>query len=402
MPEQVLKARPCAVCGEVRPELLFRQEFAGLSAGSLLKGYDVVLCRRCGLARADNLPQDGEFDCYYAEMSRYEYQEVGGRESIYERRHFEDEADLVEKVAPDRNASVFDIGCSTGGMLAVLKERGYRRLLGLDPSPACAAGARKLYGVEVVTKTISEIDSIQERFDVILMNGVLEHLVSSGAMLGKIRDRLTDRGLFYVGVPDVTAFVEHIDAPFQQFSPEHILYFSPVSLANLLGVSGFATVLETRKACAQSANAVMPVVESVFRRAEAPRDWTADASTGPAIRAYIRACSDMEKGLASRMAELAESRRPVIVWGVGSHAQRLMSTTRLAEANIVAFVDSNPHYHGKSLRGVTVLSPEQLRGRTEPILIASAVYQDDIVEQIRGKLGMTNELICLSRRAHVD
>ncbi len=64
------------------------------------------------------------------------------------------------------------------------------------------------------------------------MVGVLEHLRDLDA-----RSRtavLLPGGLLYVEVPDVTAFADWPNAPYQDFSTEHINFFSPISLDNLM------------------------------------------------------------------------------------------------------------------------------------------------------------------------
>jgi hypothetical protein len=83
------------------------------------------------------------------------------------------------------------------------------------------------------------------------------------------------------------------------------------------------------------------------------------------------------------------------VWGVGSHTTRLMATSRLGQANIAAFIESNARYHGKTLGGRPILAPEALRERPEPVLVSSRVFQREIAEQIRDDLGCSNPLILL-------
>ena len=92
--------------------------------------------------------------------------------------------------------------------------------------------------------------------------------------------------------------------------------------------------------------------------------------------------------------ELADSGRPIVVWGVGTHTTRLIAASRLAEANIVAFIESNARYHGKTLRGRPILPPSALNARGEAVLISSRVFQQEIADQIRG-LGCPNDLITL-------
>ena len=57
--------------------------------------YDVAICRRCGGAYADRIPDQAAFDRYYREMSKYEYAQRDGAESDYDRRRLEMIAAIV-------------------------------------------------------------------------------------------------------------------------------------------------------------------------------------------------------------------------------------------------------------------------------------------------------------------
>jgi FlaA1/EpsC-like NDP-sugar epimerase len=84
----------------------------------------------------------------------------------------------------------------------------------------------------------------------------------------------------------------------------------------------------------------------------------------------------------------------VIVWGVGTHTQRLLATGALNPASIVAFVDSNPKYQNRRLQGIPVVRPEAVKNCPEPILISSYAFQREIEEQIRS-MKLPNRLILL-------
>jgi hypothetical protein len=47
------------------------------------------------------------------------------------------------------------------------------------------------------------------------------------------------------------------------------------------------------------------------------------------------------------------------------------------------------------LHGRPILAPAALKERTEPVLISSRVFQQEIADQIRNDLGCGNELILL-------
>ena len=85
----------------------------------------------------------------------------------------------------------------------------------------------------------------------------------------------------------------------------------------------------------------------------------------------------------------------MIVWGVGTHTLRLLANGGLDPSKIAVFVDSSPKYQNQELRGIPVVSPEQLTNRREPVLISSRGFQNEIQHQIQSGLGLTNPLILL-------
>ena len=64
-------------------------------------------------------------------------------------------------------------------------------------------------------------------------------------------------------------------------------------------------------------------------------------------------------------------------------------------AKIGAFVDVNTKYHGTELFGRPVISPQAMAQRSEPILISSLSFQNDIAKMIKNDLKMPNQLILL-------
>jgi SAM-dependent methyltransferase len=394
--DRVRTRRACEVCGGHDGRLLFEQRFSGLSAGSLLDGYDVVVCRDCGFGFADGIPEQAAFDAYYRDMSKYEYAHRQGREPDWVIDRFRATAAVLRPLLPSPAARILDVGCATGGLLAALKEAGYPNVLGLDPSPACAEAARRLYGIRVLTKSLFELSSVGERFDLVILTGVLEHVRDLAGALGQLKEVVAAGGAVYVEVPDATAFAGCPNAPFQEFSLEHVNFFSTTSLANLMRWHGFALTYSGKADRELSREAVEPAVLAGFRTAgpdtSAPER---DTETEPALAEYVRRCREIEDHVTRLIDEIAGSARPLIVWGTGSHTLRLLASSRLGQANVRAFIDSNPRYHGKRLNGIPIVPPAELVRRPEPVLISSWVYQRDIERQIREQLAPDAELILL-------
>jgi SAM-dependent methyltransferase len=393
----VTPPRGCPVCGAVERHALFRQDFAAVESATPVTGYDVVVCDRCGCGYADGIPDQRTFDAYYREMSKYEYHQRDGAESEYDARRLAIIADIIAPLVPRRDARILDVGCATGRLLANLRDLGFPNVEGADPSPACAAAAKRLYSIPVQTRTLAELGAAAARYDVVILVGVLEHLCDLGEAFVHLRTILNPGGFLYVEVPDATAFADWSNAPYQDFSTEHINFFAPGSLDNLMLVHGFKRVYSEQNHREQSWKTVMSNVSAAYRKeAHAPAGApTVDTATAAGLERYIALCRIEDERLRTRIDALAASRRPIIVWGVGTHTTRLMATSRLAEANIVAFIESNARYHGKTLQGRQILAPEALVGRPEPVLVSSRVFQHEIAAQIRDALGCPNELILL-------
>ena len=388
--------RACPVCGSPDRRIVFQQEFAAVDQATPVTGYDVAICERCGAAYADGIPDQAAFDRYYRDMSKYEYAQRGGEESDFDARRLALIADVVAPRVPSPDARILDVGCASGRLLANIRDRGFPQVTGLDPSPACAAAAARLYAIPVHTMTLGDIAASGERFDVLIMVGVLEHLRDLDSAFEQLRTLLQPSGLLYVEVPDVTAFADWPNAPYQDFSTEHINFFSPISLRNLMRRHGFTEVFLEQNHREQSYRTVMSNISAFYqKREDVPQHIEFDADTAVGLDRYITASAADDRRLRAKIDALVDAKQPILVWGVGTHTSRLMATSRLAEAEIVAFVESNSRYHGKTLHGRPIVAPDALRGRQEPVLISSRVFQQEIADQIRTGLACTNELILL-------
>lgn len=398
-----MTARPCPICGIGDVDLLFSQQFSPIDGASLCSGYDVVVCHACGFGFADGIPPQEVFDTYYRDMSKYENHQRDGEESPADLSRFEGYAAEIKRHLPSRSARILELGSATGKLLYLLKEAGYPDPVGLDPSPACSEAAGRLYGVQVLTGVLADLASLGESFDFIIGMEILEHVRELSQSLKIIRDRLEPGGLLYVDVPDATRFADFPDSPFQQFSTEHINFFSRESLANLLQASGFETVHLADDLQDQSDTTKMPVVTGLFRKVDrSPPRPTPDERTRPTLEAYISNSRGVDEHLHKTILDLVVSGEPIIVWGVGTHTQRLLATSRLPDARIVAFVDSNQRYRGKALNGRPIHGPDDIRGLPHRILVSSRVFQREIARQIREGHGFSHELILLYQDCDFD
>ena len=383
--------RDCPVCARFcERKVLHAQRFMD---GPLGLGYDVVVCENCGAGFADGVPLQADLDRYYSQQSKYTYAHAGGSESTYDFRRFERIADHIDTLVLDRDARILDIGCATGGLLAVLKQRGYRNVLGSDPSAVCGEMARKLHGIEVRTAALNEHTTWTDRFDLVMMVGVLEHLRDVRPAVTVAARLLSPRGLLYCAQPDVESFAACVNAPYQQFSTEHVNFFSRYSLFRMMGASGLSLVQTWRWFVEWREGVTDSVLSAAFTPGFGREDY--DVVTEPALAEYLKKCEVQQGEAVRRIDAWVTSQEPILIWGAGTLTRQLLATTGLARANIVAFVDSNPALAGTLLVGRSIMPPRELGQRKEAILICSKPFEMEIRQMIRSQLGLTNRVMGL-------
>jgi SAM-dependent methyltransferase len=362
--------RKCQVCGASDPKELFKQEFANIDGVSFLDGYDVVCCRRCNFVYADNIPSQEKFDRYYTEANKYELpieqpDEISG---VYD--YIIDE---IVNFFPDKSTPIIDIGCARSEILRSLRKLGYTNLAGVDPSEKSVVYLSG-YGIECYQGTIGTID-ISKQYEVVTLTYVLEHVVDLDKTLSTIRSVTAKNGIVVVCVPDVAVPVSR-ELPFQEFSREHINYFSKGSLSNLMMQYGFSEILY------RNDNGMLT---GFFRKCIRNDDIAGGLN-------YISLSKKYESEIYENLSVYSDT--PIIVWGIGTFTQRLL--TKRILRNIVALVDSDPRYVGKTYNSIVTISPNELRKHAEPVLLAvSHRYIDAITYTIKNELKLSNEIIKL-------
>jgi len=378
--------------------LLYQQRFVKEGKASFLEGYDIVACVNCGFAFADGIPDQKWFDAYYGAMSKYEDSTRSVTESTWEAEKMQALAKAMIPYVPEHSSQIVDIGCSTGRLLSCFRDAGFERVLGVDPSPACTQIAMQRFGIQVNTGTFSNLVLPEGFADVIILTGVLEHVRDLAQALDKIAFHTKKGGRLFISVPNASNYAEGEDAPFQEFSIEHINFFGPGSLSNLMATRGFVPIAMIEDMLTVNHRTKTPVVHGIFGKPEEevspPFQIIKDTKTIVGLRNYITQCRSEDERIRNIVASLVKEKKPLLVWGVGTHTLRLLAESTLGQANIVAFVDGNPRYHGCQVLNRPVLAPKVLQDYPNAaVLISSRAYQEEIALEIKQKLKCMNEIV---------
>lgn len=392
--------RNCEICDGSKNKKIYHQQFILPTRYYFHSGYDVVICERCGFAFADNIPDQTFFETYYKEMSKKTFYIKNKVFKKEKNSNYEKEMEKRLKYSFSRfknflnkKDKILDLGCYTGELMKILKDNGYNNLIGVDPSDYAVKVAKSRYGIKVIKASVFGDLNYLGKFDFIIINHVLEHIKNLSEFLQKVKNLLNVGGKVYIETPDADNFFisqsdkylpEHQEA-FQQFSVEHINFFTKKSIHNLMKLNGFF------KLKLQSKVSVIAILSSVWRTQEVDKD----IYSAKKLADYVKNSKKLLSELQVKINQINKNYKEIYVWGAGIHTQKLLAMTNLFKTRIRAFVDSDPNYYNAKLINKPIISPGKLlKEKKLPILISSKGYQDDIKKQIK-EMSLKNELITL-------
>lgn len=372
--------RSCCVCGEKNVEVLQYFKMKLLDSFDLPPSYDIVICNRCNFIYADTTATQDDYDRFYASHNIYE-----GEASYSDKMKYKSIVKKInERIPGYPKKKILEIGFANGEVLKGLLEENkliYKEsLYGLDTSASCVSNLSKS-GINCEVGSLLN-HNIKQRFDIIIMSHVLEHILDVDKAMNNIKDLLKVGGEVYIEVPNVMKYMENNATPFSYFDHEHINHFGSYSLKKLMERHNLKVIEEGEKEWEIGRGRKYPACWILARLVEEPKRY---------IKEYISKC------LFKKYPEvdfLSKSKEPIIVWGVGSFTERLFGMHGLSECNIKMYVDDSPSKIGSLFNGSVIESPESIKSN-EKILILSVYYS----EQIRKKaltMGLKNDIVVLS------
>jgi SAM-dependent methyltransferase len=197
-------------------------------------------------------------------------------------------ADHALALLPE-GGSALDLGCASGGLLALLRPRA-GHLAGLELSPTAARAAGEV-GDKVVQGALEDPDLpfAPGAYDLVVLADVLEHLADPAAALGRAAGWCRPGGAILVSVPNVAHWSARLalargrwpQEDSGTFDSSHLRWFTRASLAQLLTDAGL-TDLQLDAIVPALRNHLRP--ERVARLAEPA--WQALGRRAPGLLGY--------------------------------------------------------------------------------------------------------------------
>ena len=215
----------CPICNCKERKVLFRRF-----------GINIVQCRECDVGYAEKFPMDMA-DVYsnedylsiaksdYLDNVNYRKQRFAGERLEIIRNHLD---------IPPEKTRLLDVGCGTGWFLGTAKEVGYQ-VFGQELGRDLAAFTSECLGIKVWKEPFPEIPQ-EEKFDVITLFDVMEHVSNPREVVKAIEGHLNLRGIALIFTPNLDSFCFwRLKERSSQVMPvEHLFYYTKKSFVNLL------------------------------------------------------------------------------------------------------------------------------------------------------------------------
>jgi 2-polyprenyl-3-methyl-5-hydroxy-6-metoxy-1,4-benzoquinol methylase len=205
--------------------------------------FAIWQCQQCSLRFTQDVPAESEIGRYYQSDNYISHTETD-RGLINRLYHtvrkitLQSKRKMIESLASGSGRELLDIGAGTGAFAGYMRHHGWL-VTGLEPDAAARDRARTLHNV-----TLEPVDSLfllpAEKFDVITMWHVLEHVHALHRYLNQLKKLLKPGGVLLIAVPNYTS---NDAAAYKAFwaaydVPRHLYHFSPAAMKQLLTAHG--------------------------------------------------------------------------------------------------------------------------------------------------------------------
>ncbi len=235
----------CNFCGNQQHHII--AEYTRFEKNNILQ------CEHCGLVYLHIDKNRETIESFYSN----EYRKIAELPVQSAEEHFQDKVtqhdamDRVQFIANHMDIAgknILEIGAASGALLAKLTQHGCAQAVGIELGQEFSTYARQ-NGFSIFNDSIENLN-FSNQFDAIVSFHTLEHVYDPKAVIHAIHAALKPGGLFLGEVPNqfdwrIKLFNDKIIQRFH-YDPNHLYYFSPITLENYLAGSGFCNIkLET-------------------------------------------------------------------------------------------------------------------------------------------------------------
>ncbi len=233
------KFRKCSCeCGSDDLEVIAKKDRYGIP-------MDTVICRNCGLIMTNPLLDDESNNAFYDNEYPFIYraEEAPSEEVFLDRKKAaESIISFIRRHSGIESGTVLEIGCADGRNVAAFAEAGYDAC-GIDLSHTYVEFG-KSKGLNLFCTDASSFEKEGKKFDIVVLNHVLEHFTDIGREIGVISRMMNPDGCLFIAVPGVKALTfGAYEADFLRLLQNaHIFNFTKETLCSVMSAYGFECI----------------------------------------------------------------------------------------------------------------------------------------------------------------
>jgi SAM-dependent methyltransferase len=347
---------------------------------------ELVLCRDCLLAQTVHLVPAGALrseNFYASERSRLVTQHDAAFATM-----------MPARLGLRGDASILEVGCGDGSLLDRLRDAGFQRLVGLEPS----IHRDKAYGYPVVegeldAATVQRLRADTGAPDLIVANYVLELIPHLGPFMANLAALAAPGGRIVVEVPYLIDFMRtfRLDG----FAHLRCGWFTARALVGAFRTAGLTVVdIEhdpTYRGGTLRATAAGAVAGAASRTVSELLAAEEAALTPSAIAAFRDRIAAQRDAIASRLRQLRDGGLPVYGYGGGLKASTLVNWLRLTCRDVAWTADLDPNKQGRLIpvANIPIRPVDDLPERSGPaaaVLMLALDHAIEVEELLRRRL----------------
>jgi len=255
-PEHLMQEQAARFAADIGRLLKHKGEFVHVgcpacgseSAEKAFEKYQLtfVICRECETLYMNPRPSPAILETYYSTSENYAYWNqyiFPASEETRRQKMFRPRATrLVEtcrRYQVDTDL-LLEVGAGFGTFCEEIRRlQHFKRVIAVEPTPGLADTCRGR-GLEVIERPIEDVQLDESRVNVIASFETIEHLFSPENFLSRCATLLAPDGLIFLTCPNIKGFdLVVLKEASDTVDVEHLNYFHPSSLSNLLTRCGF-------------------------------------------------------------------------------------------------------------------------------------------------------------------
>lgn len=222
-----VRMRNCPVCGSKKSHVIFFKD-----------GGDYVKCEKCTMIYPNPVFKESSLKEFYQIVDSGQAKITESESDFYTEIYSKGLSATTKYV---KGGKLLDVGCGSGFFLDIAKKKKWATT-GVELSPTDVTIARS-HGHEIYTDLIEDI-TFKEKFDVITLWDVFEHIVEGHPYLKRLSKLLTKDGVIFMQIPNSGSLAARImrEKCNMFHTLGHVSLYNPQTIELMAQKSGFKIV----------------------------------------------------------------------------------------------------------------------------------------------------------------